>query len=571
MRPTIFVRIVIGYLAIFIPMAGVSAYAISQLGLFHSVTGDILQIDNSMRSYQQKLSDSFLAQIRHERKYMITKDKELHNQFILAEREVSKRIDEAMPIADTPHKIEVLNRIKYYHGRYNSLFNEEVEFIKKKQPYLQDWYKEEKEKEVDEILLELRNLRLYTEQDTYEKIRHLGESGAKANKIATVMGAGFILSGIMISIFITRSITRPLSFLKKKTRQVARGDFEGNLDLSSPPEIGGLAQDFNLMCNKLKEMEKMKSDFFSLMAHELRTPLASIKEGTNLLLKGIGDEYNEKRRTVLTVIAEESNRLIDLVNSLLDLSKMEAGMMALNLEKSDIRSLINKAVSGMEPLAMAKNVGIKVEIPQDLPYVKMDGERILQALRNLIGNAVKFTPRSGHVTISAQPLEKGVSVSVADTGPGVPKEDLNAIFDKFRQATLTSYSKIKATGELREYFTAAQKLLDQGDYEGSLRENEKVLSLYDNIPPGDEALFNIGLIYAHHGNLKRDYKKSLDLFKRLLMMFPQSPLVGQAKLWIGILQENQSLNRKIEELNKTIKKSKQVDIEIEEKKEELSK
>ena len=131
--------------------------------------------------------------------------------------------------------------------------------------------------------------------------------------------------------------------------------------------------------------------------------------------------------------------------------------------------------------------------------------------------------------------------------------------------------EMEAKGEPREYFTTAQKLLDQGDYEGSLRENEKVVSLYDNIPPGDEALFNIGLIYAHHGNLKRDYKKSLDLFKRLLMMFPQSPLVGQAKLWIGILQENQSLNRKIEELNKTIKKSKQVDIEIEEKKEELSK
>jgi two-component system sensor histidine kinase GlrK len=437
---------VTGYLAISIPVVAVSAYAILQLGLFHRGTGDILQMDNSMRSYQQKISDSFLAQISHERKYIFTKDNELHNQFILAEREISKRIDEAISIADTPHKREVLNRIKKYHGRYNSLFNEEVEFINKKQPYPPDRYKEEKEKAVDEMLLELRNLRLYTEQDTYEKIRHLGESGAKTNKIATGMGAGFILTGIMISIIITRSITRPLSLLRKKTRQVAQGDFEGNLDLSAPPEIGSLAQDFNLMCNKLNEMEKLKSDFFSLMAHELRTPLASIKEGTNLLLKGIGEEHNEKRRTVLTVIAEESNRLIDLVNSLLDLSKMEAGMMALNLEKSDIRSLINKAVSGMEPLAMAKNVDIKVEIPQDLPYVKIDGERILQALRNLIGNAVKFTPGGGHVTISAQPLEKGVIVSVADTGPGVPKEDLNAIFDKFRQATLTSYGKIKGTG-----------------------------------------------------------------------------------------------------------------------------
>jgi outer membrane protein assembly factor BamD (BamD/ComL family) len=130
---------------------------------------------------------------------------------------------------------------------------------------------------------------------------------------------------------------------------------------------------------------------------------------------------------------------------------------------------------------------------------------------------------------------------------------------------------MEAKRETPEYFITAQKLLDQGDYEGALRENEKVLSLYDNIPPGDEALFNLGLIYAHYGYPKRDYKKSLDLFKRLVKMFPQSPLAGQAKLWIGILQENERLNREIEELKKTIKKSKQVDIEIEEKKKELSK
>lgn len=138
-------------------------------------------------------------------------------------------------------------------------------------------------------------------------------------------------------------------------------------------------------------------------------------------------------------------------------------------------------------------------------------------------------------------------------------------------AGCATLKEMEAKRETPEYFITAQKLLDQGDYEGALRENEKVLSLYDNIPPGDEALFNMGLIYAHYGYPKRDYKKSLDLFKRLVKMFPQSPLAGQAKLWIGILQENERLNREIEELKKTIKKSKQVDIEIEEKKKELSK
>ena len=446
MKPTIFGRMVIGYLAIFIPMVAVSAYAISQLALFHKVTGDILRIDNRMRDYGQKLADSFLVQVRCERKFVITKDTELLHQFMLAEKEFSKSISEVLSLADPGHKREALIRIKDNYERYKSVFYEEVEFVKKKQPYFKDRYKQDKEKGVDEILGELRNLRLYTEQDTYERIRHLGESGARANKIAIVMGAGFIFSGIMISIFITRSITRPLSSLRKKTKQVADGNFKVNLNLSSPPEIGDLAQDFNLMCNRLKEMDKMKSDFFSLMAHELRTPLSSIKEGTNLLLSGIEEQFKQKRKMVLTIIAEESDRLIDLVNSLLDLSRIEAGMMPFSFETSDIKPLINKAASGMEPLAMAKKVGIKAEISQDLPCIRMDQERILQALRNLIGNAVKFTPGGGNITISARPVENGLSVSVKDTGSGIPKEDLNVIFDKFKQATLESYDKMKGTG-----------------------------------------------------------------------------------------------------------------------------
>lgn len=131
--------------------------------------------------------------------------------------------------------------------------------------------------------------------------------------------------------------------------------------------------------------------------------------------------------------------------------------------------------------------------------------------------------------------------------------------------------EMKAERDAEEHLIVAQKFLAQGDYEGSLKENQKVLSLFENTPPGDEALFNMGLIYAHYEYPKRDYKKSLDLFKKLVKVYPQSPLVGEAKIWIGILQENERLNNEIEELNKAIKKTKEVDIEIEEKKKELSK
>ena len=107
-----------------------------------------------------------------------------------------------------------------------------------------------------------------------------------------------------------------------------------------------------------------------------------------------------------------------------------------------------------------------------------------------------------------------------------------------------------------EYLLHSQKLLAKGDYEGALEENQKVLSKYPNRPPGDEALFNMGLIYAHYGNPKKDYQKSILFFNKLIEGYPRSPLVEQAKIWVGVLQ--------------VIEKSKQVDIEIEEMKKELS-
>lgn len=116
--------------------------------------------------------------------------------------------------------------------------------------------------------------------------------------------------------------------------------------------------------------------------------------------------------------------------------------------------------------------------------------------------------------------------------------------------------EIKKRQSIHEHLSRSQKLLAQGDYEGSLKENQKVLSLSAKSPLGDDALFNMGLIYAHYRNPEKDYKKSLSYFAKLLNEYPQSPLVEQAKIWLGVLN--------------VIEKTKQVDIEIEKKKKELT-
>jgi two-component system sensor histidine kinase GlrK len=187
----------------------------------------------------------------------------------------------------------------------------------------------------------------------------------------------------------------------------------------------------------------MKADFFSSMSHELRTPLTSIKEGTGLLLDGVGGETTDKQRKLLAILAEESNRLIGVVNSLLDLSKMEAGMMTYDFEITTLEPLIQRAVSEITPLVEAKQITLQSTIEARLPRTKLDAERILQVLRNLIGNAVKFTPKGGQVSVVARPLNGKLEVSVKDSGPGIPAQSLKTIFEKFQQGTHNGAKKTR--------------------------------------------------------------------------------------------------------------------------------
>jgi two-component system sensor histidine kinase GlrK len=193
-------------------------------------------------------------------------------------------------------------------------------------------------------------------------------------------------------------------------------------------------------------VDKMKSDFLSTMSHELRTPLTSIKEGISLLRDGIGGTLGEKQKRLLNILTAETHRLIGLVNSLLDLSKMEAGMMTYHFEAGNLPPLIQRAMMEMVPLVEAKRIRLEAGMNEGLPNVNMDGDRILQALRNLIGNAVKFTPEEGRIRVFARPTNGGVEVSVEDTGPGIPKENMTTIFERFRQVPGKSSNSMKGTG-----------------------------------------------------------------------------------------------------------------------------
>ncbi len=446
MRLTIFSRLMIGYFAIFSLVILVSVYAILRLHQLNTGTRHILNIDNRILDYEEKLSDALLSQLRYEKKYVLTKDNLLYEQYLSAKQDFAKSLSELHRIVDTPEKKDSLYRARMQYMRFQSLIDRETEYVQRSQTYSKRWYAQEMEKASDGVLEELKRLEVYSRHDIEQRMKMLGESSASARKLVITMSAIAIVLIIVTSFLNTRSITKPLRILMEKTKEISKGVFDEDLNIASPPEIAELTGAFNSMCGKLKVVDKMKSDFFSSMSHELRTPLSSIKEGIGLLRDGVGGVVPEKQKRLLAILSEESKRLIDLVNSLLDLSKMEAGMMTYAFEPAGLAPLIERASTEMVPLVEAKKIALKIKVGAGLPAVKIDREKILQVLRNLIGNAVKFTPAGGQVSVAARLVNRRVEVSVSDTGPGITAENLTAIFEKFHQAHLKNSSYMKGTG-----------------------------------------------------------------------------------------------------------------------------
>jgi two-component system sensor histidine kinase GlrK len=446
MKLTILSRLMIGYLIMLALVIAVSAYAILKLHQFNAENWYILKIDNSLLNYKKKLVDSILTQRQYEDDYITAKNPSKRGLLALAESEFNKYLTDASTLADTSKKRGALGKVKTYYERYQSLIEEEAKVTGVNQSYNIKRYELEREETSAEILKELGLLEDYSWQDISNRLKMLGKTGASARSLVIIMTLVTLVLGIGISFFFTRSINKPLTILMNKTGKVSKGIFESDLNISSPPEMRRVAEAFNFMCGKLKALDKMKSDFFSTVSHELRMPLISIREGTNLLSEDLGESTTEKQRRLLAILSEESHRLIGLVNSLLDLSKMEAGMMTYEFQRASLEPLIDQSIKEISPLAEAKRISIESKIEGILPWVEIDSERILQVLRNLIGNAVKFTSDGGQVRALARPIHQGVEVSVTDTGPGITEEGLTTIFNKFEQVSPVGSSRAQGTG-----------------------------------------------------------------------------------------------------------------------------
>ncbi len=292
-----------------------------------------------------------------------------------------------------------------------------------------------------------------------------------------ILISSFAITGVVfLAIIISRRLTQPIKSLEDGALGLVEGNFKP-IPVSSRNEIGKLTDIFNEMASELleirkkleakieiankdleeknrelivaneelKKLDELKSDFISLVSHELKTPLSAVRISAEFL-ESQSNVDTDVKKELLQIIIRNIDRQTRLINDILDLSKIEAGKLELQLNHTDINEISKVALETIGQLALKKNITVSVNIPEELSPVMADRDKLIIVLNNLFENALKFTPAGGNIILSAKDDGDSIVVSMKDTGIGIEKEKLDKIFDKFYQVDSSSRRKIGGCG-----------------------------------------------------------------------------------------------------------------------------
>jgi signal transduction histidine kinase len=280
-----------------------------------------------------------------------------------------------------------------------------------------------------------------------------------SQSIVLACSIGSILLALALGYVISWSLIQPVKAIEARLRGMASGNFLDRVEVSNSDELGTLADSVNQTSRELGRLyheineksaqleaaSRHKSQFLANMSHELRTPLNAILGYTELVIDGIYGDPPGKMREVLIRVEVNGKHLLGLINDVLDLAKIEAGELSLALADYSLPDIVQTVCIALEPLAAEKKIGLKVDLPADLPVGHGDERRLAQVLLNLVGNAIKFT-EAGEVSIKATESNGAFEVAVSDTGPGIASSDQLRIFNEFQQVDDSSTRKKGGTG-----------------------------------------------------------------------------------------------------------------------------
>ena len=291
------------------------------------------------------------------------------------------------------------------------------------------------------------------EADMVASIDATHDAYITSRRVVIQFAVGSIALALALGYAISWSLIGPVRHMDERLQQIASGDFAGRVEIPNRDELGALAANLNRMSEELGRLyqqleaaSRHKSEFLANMSHELRTPLNAIIGFSEVLLERMFGELNPKQEEYLQDIMTSGRHLLSLINDILDLSKVEAGRMELELSAFDLPAALEGCLTLVRERATRHGITLGLTVDERLGQIVADERKVRQVVLNLLSNAVKFTPEGGRVAVGAARADGSVEVSVSDTGIGIAQDEQEAIFEEFRQAGSDYTRKREGTG-----------------------------------------------------------------------------------------------------------------------------
>ncbi|MBT8342768.1 MAG: HAMP domain-containing histidine kinase [Desulfatitalea sp.] len=388
----------------------------------------------AVSDYSKRMLENLLSMEENEKKYQLLRKKDYLKFFTDARKEFESSLLKILSLdadgaAISAHWREVYDAYDKYADVADAKTGQTMD-----EPPSSFWIPENV---INEWIEKISTARLDNQNEVENATRDLNRRGVNSVHNALI-GLGITsLVGLLGVVYLAYSILRPMKELMRGIRSIAKERHSEPLKIHSRDELGELAAAFNEMADRLRQEEQLRSDFISMLSHEIRTPLTSIRESVNMLEEEVMGPINDRQRKFLEIAGSEIGRICDLLNHLMQASRLEPGALKLSCEAIDIYALVNACVDSLKPSAEGKQVSLISEIRRDTPDVLGDGKYLQQVFLNLVGNAIKFSDPDTQIWIRVGGKDKfsRLTFSVVDTGPGILERDQAKLFNKFYRAT----------------------------------------------------------------------------------------------------------------------------------------
>ncbi len=392
----------------------------------------IVSKNYAITDHSKKMFESLLSMEENEKKYRLLNKNDYLTFFLDAQKAFELSLQKIMVLENKGHELSP-NWRKVYETylTYSERADESRKDAKEASPKI--WIPE---RVINEWIELISDARLENQMEVEEATRELNRRSRKSAHNALI-GLGISsLVGLIGVVYLAYSMIRPLKDLMRGIRSVAKDRYSDPVHIHSKDELGELAAAFNEMADRLRQEERLRSDFISMLSHEIRTPLTSIRESVNMVGEEVMGPITDRQRRFLEIAGSEIGRICDLLNHLMQASRLEPGALKLHLDRVDAFALIGASIESLKPSAEVKQIQITSEVPAETPDVLGDAQYLQQVFLNLMGNAIKFSDPQSQIWVRVEQTDKKnqLMFKIVDNGPGILEEDQVKLFSKFYRA-----------------------------------------------------------------------------------------------------------------------------------------